>query len=413
MARDVETYLQELKTALVSAGADPALIQDALFDAEEYLQAELAAGKQGGGGGAGSPSEYDYAARFAAVVEGYGTPGEVAAAYLGGSPAPTGEPVVAVGPAPAPTGPAPQAHTPLRGQPAAGPAKRRCAVCGTEARPDQAFCAKCGTRIGVAPPAPAPIPPTQPSGEYPGAGSTPPWAGHPQPDRVPAGVQYGMQAAGTGDAAEPPSAWRQIFGPFADGRVWTALVYMILSLITGITYFTIVVTGLSTAGGMLVLIVGIPLFMLVLAIVRGLALVEGRIVEALLGTRMPRRGRSTPPNLGFWNRMLWWLKDGRTWASMAYMLLMLPLGTAYFVIAVVGLSVGLSLATSPIWGWFTWAYGDHTVIINGATYNVWPLWAIPIAFVVGVLFLIGFMHLVKWIGRGHAAFAKAMLVRLK
>jgi hypothetical protein len=31
---------------------------------------------------------------------------------------------------------------------------------------------------------------------------------------------------------------------------------------------------------------------------------------------------------------------------------------------------------------------------------------------VGALLLIGMMHLVRWIGRGHAAFAKAMLVRL-
>ena len=33
-------YLAQLRTAL--AGADPALVQDALYDAEEYLRAELA-----------------------------------------------------------------------------------------------------------------------------------------------------------------------------------------------------------------------------------------------------------------------------------------------------------------------------------------------------------------------------------
>ena len=44
----------------------PALVQDALFDAEEHLQSEVAAGRE-----------------FAEVVEAYGTPQEVAAAYLG------------------------------------------------------------------------------------------------------------------------------------------------------------------------------------------------------------------------------------------------------------------------------------------------------------------------------------------
>ena len=86
---------------------------------------------------------------------------------------------------------------------------------------------------------------------------------------------------------------------------------------------------------------------------------------------------------------------------------------AYFTFAVVGISVGLSLVTAPIWGWFQFYWGDHVAVINGIRYDFWPLWSIPIAFVAGVLILIGFMHAVKWIGRGHAAFAKAMLVRLK
>jgi hypothetical protein len=333
VASDIEIYLTELRAAL--AGADPALVQDALFDAEEHLQSELAAGRA-----------------FTEIVDDYGTPREVAAAYLG-EPAQT---------------PVPSAF----------------------AQPGQSL-PWAQTEPGA----------TQSGAAQPGAATQP----------LPTGVQQGMRAAGTGPTPAA-SVWRQIFGPFVDGRVWTSLVYMLLSLATGITYFTVVVTGFSTAGGMLVLIIGIPLFMLVLAIVRGLALMEGRLVEALLGTRMPRRSRTTPPNYSFWQRMLFWLKDGRTWASALYMLLMLPLGVIYFTVAVTGVSVGLSLATAPIWGWFQWLYGSHTATINGVHYDFWPLWAIPIAFVAGVILLIAFMHLVKWIGRGHAAFAKAMLVRL-
>ena len=36
----IPAYLAQLRAAL--AGADPALVQDALYDAEEYLRAELA-----------------------------------------------------------------------------------------------------------------------------------------------------------------------------------------------------------------------------------------------------------------------------------------------------------------------------------------------------------------------------------
>jgi hypothetical protein len=368
VANDIRRYLQELKDALVSAGADPALIQDALFDAEEYLQAEMASDTQGAD--AGSPPMRDDAAGFAEVVEGYGSPAEVAAAYLGDTAVTVHEPMAVTS----------ESVTPL------------CSGCGSHIEAYQTFCTSCGSNLRVGP---APSPPT--------AGQT--------PEELPAGVQQGMQATTVGGPSQP-SVWRLIFGPFAEQRVWTSLVYMILSLATGIAYFTIVVTGLSVAGGMSVLIVGLPLFMLVLATIRGLALLEGRLVEGLLGTRMPRRGRSTPPNLGFWNRMLWWLKDGHTWASLAYMLLMLPLGIIYFTIAVTGLSLGLGLVTTPIWGWLPWLHRNTAIVINGVSHQFWPAWTIPISFVLGILLLIGFMHLVKWIGRGHAALAKAMLVRL-
>jgi len=356
--------------ALASAGADPALVQDALFDAEEHLQSEMAAGGE-----------------FTAVTEGYGSPEEVAAAYLG---------TVSV----------PDMARAMNGQPmvAAAPTADTTAVReGGASSPSDA--------PGDYSPPVAPAPPAPSTAQYaPGPYTQP--GGYGQPGGyVPTGVQYGMQAAGAG-TLQRHSVWRDVLGPFADRRVWTSLVYMLLSFGTGVVYFTLVVTGFATAGPMLIMIVGIPLLALVIGMVRALALFEGRLVEVFLGTRMPRRLRPDPVGAGVVKRVLFWLKDGRTWASTAYLLLMLPLGIAYFTIAVTGLALGVSLVTAPIWGWFQWRFADHTFVANGVRYDVWPLWMIPIAFVVGVLVLVGFMHLVKWIGRGHAAFAKAMLVRL-
>jgi hypothetical protein len=36
----------------------------------------------------------------------------------------------------------------------------------------------------------------------------------------------------------------------------------------------------------------------------------------------------------------------------------------------------------------------------------------PFVVIGGFLVLLGWFHAIRWIGRGHAAFAKAMLVRL-
>ncbi len=423
MAKDIETYLRELQAAMASAGADPALVQDALFDAEEYLQAEMAAGGAVGRGTA------TYEAKFAGVVEGYGSPQEVASAYLG-------TPAMAA----ATGGEAPVAEAPPVAEvlPVAGMAAEAASVAATGAMaepPTEVTAVReapavteppilaepaAGAEVPSAPVGPgwagAPlVPPYAPPPQY---GPTPPYGPGPQYGQgpqygpqhgpVPAGVRAGMEAA---YGERRPSAWEQVFGVFADSAVWKALVYMIISLATGIVYFTIVVTGISTAGGMLILIVGIPLLMAVLGIVRAMALFEGRLVEILLGTRMPRRPRATPPGMGFFQRMAFWLKDGRTWASMVYMVLMLPLGIAYFTVAVTGLSVGGWLVASVVWGWFRWT-DYHTIVFNGVVYHWWHPWMIPIAVALGVLVLVGMFHLIKWIGRGHAQFAKAMLVRL-
>src|SRR6185295_17647688 len=66
--RSVNDYLAALRAAL--AGEDPALIQDALYDAEEYLRAELAANS-------GVPE----AEVLERVARTYGFPEEIAAAY--------------------------------------------------------------------------------------------------------------------------------------------------------------------------------------------------------------------------------------------------------------------------------------------------------------------------------------------
>jgi uncharacterized membrane protein len=85
----------------------------------------------------------------------------------------------------------------------------------------------------------------------------------------------------------------RFFGVMTDPRSWSALFYFLLTLVTGIIYFIWVVTGLSLSLSLLVLIIGLPLAALFLLSVRGIALIEGRLVETFLGIRMPRRAAVT------------------------------------------------------------------------------------------------------------------------
>ena len=289
----IPEYLEQLRAAL--RGADPAMIQDAVYDAEEYLRSELA--EQSG------KSEAEV---IASVAGSYGAPEEVAEIYR-----------------------------------------------DTEVTVNRALR--------------APVP------------------------------------------QKRKSAIGKFFGVIADPHTYGALFYMLLSLATGIVYFTVATTGMSISLGMIVLIIGIPLLVLFLGLVRVLSLVEGRIVEVLLGERMPRRPLYTQRGKGWLERIKEMFTDGRTWTAMLYFLLMLPLGIVYFTVAVTLLSVSLAFIGAPIGYLFAGEHYAFTIdnynVIAGAP------WLLPLICVAGVLLLFATLHLARGIGKLHGLLAKHLLVR--
>lgn len=288
MADTIEGYLAELRAAL--AGADPALVQDALYDAEDCLRTSAAEG--------GNTPE-----AIAAAIDSYGEPAEVADAYRN-----TEATVVS---ALKPTA-RPHAHTAL------------------------------GTFVSV-----------------------------------------------LGD----PAAWGSLF-------------YMVLALATGIAYFTVVVTGLSLTAGLAVMIVGIPFALLFIATVRAISLAEGRLVEALLGERMPRRPRTAGQCGTLWERIKGWFTDWRTWTTMIYMGLMLPIGITYFTIIVTAVALSLAFIAAP----FIQAIWDVPMFVFGGEHLRIMWWAAPVFVLGGACGLVTTLWIAKAVGHLHGAFAKVMLV---
>lgn len=291
--RTIPEYLDQLRDAL--AGADPALVQDALYDAEEYLRSELA--EQ-----AGRPE----AEVIASVAGSYGAPEEVAAIYR-------------------------DTETKVQG--------------------------------ALRPP--------------------------PPPKRE--------------------SALGRFFGVAVDPRTYGALFYSVLALATGIFYFTWVVTGLSLSVGLAVLIIGIPFVVLFFGSVRVLSLMEGRIVEVMLGERMPRRplyAERDKPALQHIKEMF---TDPRTWSTLVYMLAMLPLGVVYFSLMATLLGVSLGTIAGPLllgFGAF-----DNWWLDGWEVSTTLEPWQLPLVFIGGVVLLFATLHLARGIGRFHGAFAKHLLVK--
>jgi len=307
--KTIPEYLELLRAAL--KGKDPALVQDALYDAEEYLRAELAE----------QPGQ-DEASVLEKVSSSYGAPEEVAEIY----------------------------------------SEREVAVSEAFRSPR------------------ASIQQTQSSA--------------------------GVASVGVSVNKKPqnPIAW--FFGVAADPRAYAALFYMLLSLATGIFYFTWAVTGLSLSLGFMILIIGIPFAVLFMGSVWALSLVEGRLVETMLGVRMPRRPAYVNQEGGFLTRIKEILVDPRTWATLLYMLLMLPLGNIYFNIAFIGLILSLSFLSAPFI--YFLGYADHVHLFNTSLAEQ-PWLVIPM-FVIGALGIFVTLHVARGIGKLHGQLAKNLLV---
>lgn len=285
----IEQYLEALKAAL--AGADPAVVQDAVYDAEEYLRSEMA------------DCEGDPEPCFDAVVERYGTPDEVAAAYL-------------------------------------------------------------ETEVTVARALKAPA------------------------------------------VVAPRSTLGRFFGVVVDPRAYAALFYLLLSLVTGTVYFTLVSALLPTGLALLPIGVGALVLLGFFGIVRAISLAEGRLVESLLGVRMPRRPRTALVGGDLAARIKHWFTDYRTWTSILYMVLQLPLGVIYFTLATVALALSAAGVAYPIAQLLT----DYPLVQDAQYGYILQPWATPLVIALGLLGFVLTLHLCRGIGSLHAVYAKALLV---
>jgi uncharacterized membrane protein len=200
---------------------------------------------------------------------------------------------------------------------------------------------------------------------------------------------------------------KRFFGIFADSRAWGAVLYLLFSLVTGIIYFTWAVTGMSLSAGLLVLIIGLPFAGLFMLSVRGIGLLEGLIVEALLGIRMPRRPLFYRKNMGWWQRFKHLVSDKHTWLSLVYMILQLPMGIISFVVLVTLIAVSLSGIALPI---LQLGFDLPVIYVDGVSYYL-ANWTLPLFVIAGILLITLTMHLAKYLGRQHGLLAKALLVK--
>jgi len=214
------------------------------------------------------------------------------------------------------------------------------------------------------------------------------------------------------DEAEEDRPWPSALGVFAEPKAYSSILYLLLSLPAGIFAFTWVVTGLSLSLGLLILVIGFPLLLFFLGSCRALGLAEGRLVEALLDVRMPRRPPLLPEGLRWTNRLGNLFRDGYTWTSMVYLLLHLPLGILYFTAMVASFSLSFAFMAFPLLRIPGALEGE--LVCLGQTYgpaSLPPMWMLLGVGALGFLGLLGSMHFALALGRAQGWLARQLLVK--
>ncbi|BDU72191.1 sensor domain-containing protein [Mesoterricola silvestris] len=215
------------------------------------------------------------------------------------------------------------------------------------------------------------------------------------------------EAAEPGEEPPPARPWPSFFGVFLDPRAYTSLVYLLMAMFTGVLYFTWAVTGLCLSLGFLILIIGLPLLVLFLGSVRALGLGEGRLVEAMLDVRMPRRPPLLPEGKTWVDRLKGLFVDSYTWKCLVYLVLHLPLGILSFTFALLGITFSLALVAAPL---AHWIFHEPIIVSFSQEYTL-PIWVEVLLPLGGILGLAGTLHLALGLGRMHGAMARALLVR--
>ena len=142
--------------------------------------------------------------------------------------------------------------------------------------------------------------------------------------------------------------------------------------------------GVSISLSLLVLVIGVPVTILFLLSVQGFALLEGRLVEALLGERMPRRPAFAQPGLKWPERLGALVTDKHTWLSMLYMLLQLILGIVYFTLNVTLISLAVGFMAAP----FVQIIWNIPVVNMGRDTHVFlPFWGMILMVLGGFILL--------------------------
>jgi hypothetical protein len=160
-----------------------------------------------------------------------------------------------------------------------------------------------------------------------------------------------------------PNTLKKLFSVFAKPQTYLNLVYLFLTFPLGLTYFIILVTGLSLGFGLIIIWVGLLILAAVFAISWACVHFERILAVHFLSIEIPQPVSISVPGEPIFQQFKRYFGNPVTWKGVAYLFLKFPLGVATFAISVALLSLSFALLMAPFFYPF-WNFNFFYTRIN-------------------------------------------------
>jgi signal transduction histidine kinase len=190
-------------------------------------------------------------------------------------------------------------------------------------------------------------------------------------------------------------------------RTWLAFIHHIVGVIIGLVAFFTVVTLVTLSVGLLpLMLVGFPVFGLLLRLLDWLARFERARFGFLLGTRIAAWPAVTRAGYRFWLVPRWQAYAQRaTWGEVGYALARFPVSLVFYLLTSLAWALGLVLLTLPLY--------DGSLPAGGAVIGGHVLGAVPLlmaaSVVAGALLLLAAPQLTRGLAAADVALARLLL----
>lgn len=207
------------------------------------------------------------------------------------------------------------------------------------------------------------------------------------------------------DRGEPPPGARRrsplgrFFGVVTRPDSYRNIAYLLLGLPLGTVWFTALVTGVSTAAGMLaVALIGVPMLVVMWYLTRAFANVERAAANRLLQEQVPYAPIASAHRGNPWVRLRAMSREQDRWREAGYLMARFPAGVATFTAAVAALWTPLMVAWAPIHAriedhpFGDWALSSR---MEDAALSPWAWFLVPL----GLLLVVVAFHVLNGLAR--------------